>query len=133
MELSVDIPFWWDKPDLKIEFRGQTKLFSQHVQDLTDSVTLMSYRRDPEEVKRIVEDERAYAVKFGKQVLPGLLHSKAHNPAEASLSFYGLPTSEYLRVRHELEGWASNQPGIGGVMHHHYGSLSNCLESAVAP
>ncbi len=133
IKLSVDIPFWWHKPDLKVEFGGQTKPFSQHIQDLTDSVTLMSYRRDPEEVKRIVESEREYAVKIGKQVLPGLLHSKAHNPADTPLSFYGLPTSEYLRVRHELEDWASHEAGIGGIMHHHYGSLSNSLETAVTP
>lgn len=133
MELSVDIPFWWHKPELQIEFGGKTKPLSQHVQDLTDSVTLMSYRRDPEEVKRIVESEREYAVTIGKQVLPGLLHSKAHNPADAALSFYGLPTSEYLRARRELEDWASHEPGIGGIMHHHYGSLSNSLETAVTP
>ncbi len=127
MQLSADIPFWWGKEELRIDYQGQTRPFSHHVQDLTDSVTLMSYRRDSKLVKQLVENERAYAVRLGKTVLPSLLHSKSANPAESSLSFYGLPTAEYLRVRQELEGWASNQPGIGGIMHHHYGSLSRSL------
>lgn len=132
LELSVDIPFWWDKEELKLEYSGQTKLFSQQVQDLTDSITVMSYRRDAAAVKQLVQNEKEYATRTGKRVLPGLLHSKAADPNEAFLSFYGLPTAEYLRVRGELEQWASGQPGIGGVMHHHYGSLRGSLD-ATAP
>ena len=133
LQLTVDIPFWWNKADLAVAFNGRTKPFSEHIQDLTDSLTLMSYRRDPAEVKKLVESERLYAVKIGKQVLPGLLHSQAKDPAEAALSFHGLPVADYLRARRELEGWASDEPGIGGVMHHHYGSLSNALETAESP
>jgi hypothetical protein len=123
MELSVDIPFWWNREDLKIEFEGRTRLFSQQVQELTDSVTLMSYRRDPEAIKQLVESAKDYAARIGKRVCASLLHSQARNPAEAALSFYGLPTSEYVRARGELEKSALEQPGMGGVMHHHYGSL----------
>jgi hypothetical protein len=128
LQLAVDIPFWWGKEELKIEYQGQKRPFSHHIQDLTDSVTLMSYRRDAEVVKQLVEDDRAYAARTGKLVLAALLHSKAASPNESSLSFYGLPAAEYLRVRHELEQWASSRPGIGGVMHHHYGSLSCSLD-----
>ncbi len=127
MELSVDMPFWWDKEELRIEYGGQSKLFSEQVQDLTDSVTLMSYRRDPGQVKQLVEAEREYAAQTGKKVMAGLLQSKARNPAEAWLSFHGLPTAEYVRVRGELEAWAAGQPGMGGVMHHDYASLCQSL------
>lgn len=130
MDLTVDVPFWWDKEDLAIEFDGHKKLFSQHVQDLTDSVTLMSYRRDPEVVKEIVKHWGEYAAKIDKKVLPSLLHSRARDPAESAISFYGLPTSEYLRVRRELETWAATQPGIGGIMHHHYTSLNASLDES---
>ena len=130
MKLTVDIPFWWDKADLAVEFQGQTKPFSEHIQDLTDSLTLMSYRRNPEEVKKLVESERLYAVKIGKQVMPGLLQSQSKDPAEAAISFHGLPVADYLRARRTLEDWAAAEPGIGGVMHHHYASLSNALEQA---
>src|SRR5262249_51179912 len=90
MPLATGIPFWGSNPELKMEYGGRTQLFSEHVQDLTDSVTLMSYRRDIPEVIRLVEAERAYAARTGKAVLPALLHSKAADPNEARLSFYGL-------------------------------------------
>ena len=124
LKLSADIPFWWDKEDLRLKFQDRIKPLSQHVQDLTDSVTLMSYRRDAGLVKLLVDGERAYAAQLGKSVLPALLHSKAASPDESSLSFHGLPAAEYERVRNELEQWAASRPGIGGVMHHHYGSLN---------
>jgi hypothetical protein len=128
MDLSVDIPFWWDKEELRVEYGGRSKPFSEQVQDLTDSVTLMSYRRDPGQIKQLVKTEREYAARIGKTVMAGLLQSKASNPAEASLSFHGLPTAEYVRVRRELEAWAVCQPGMGGVMHHHYASLRQSLD-----
>jgi hypothetical protein len=128
MELAVDIPFWWDKEELRIAYNGQTRRFSEQVQDLTDSVTLMSYRRDPEQVKQLVKTEKEYAARTGKLVMAGLLQSPARNPAEASLSFHDLPIADYVRVRRELETWAAGQPGMGGVMHHDYASLRQSLD-----
>ena len=29
--LAADIPFWWDKDTLVMEFEGETKRFSEHV------------------------------------------------------------------------------------------------------
>jgi len=50
---------WWDKDRFALEFEGKRKPFNEHVQDLTDFITIMSYRRSSQKVLDCVESERS--------------------------------------------------------------------------
>ena len=70
LELSVDVPFWWDNPEFAASFNGSEKLFVHHIQDLADWIAIMSYRRDSTEILRLVKTELAYA---GQMNRPGCI------------------------------------------------------------
>src|SRR5687767_13835969 len=80
MMLSADIPMWYDRKTepgdtCVVEFNGVTKNLHEHVQDLTDYIGIMSYRRHAtgeNSVVEHVEAELAYAEKIGKTVCPAL-------------------------------------------------------------
>ncbi|MDF1657611.1 MAG: hypothetical protein P1U58_08355 [Verrucomicrobiales bacterium] len=46
LDLCVDIPFWWDKPEFASSLNGEEKLLIHHIIDLTDWIGIMSYRRE---------------------------------------------------------------------------------------
>ena len=50
MLLGADTPFWWDRDEFVTEFEGRSQHFSEHVQDLTDFIVIMSYWRDARKV-----------------------------------------------------------------------------------
>ena len=70
--LAVDTPFWWDKDKFALEFEGHTKRFNEHIQELTDFIVIMSYRRSAAQVLSLVEDEVRYAARIGKVVFLSL-------------------------------------------------------------
>ncbi len=119
--LAADTPFWWDKDRFALEFEGKRKRFSEHVQDLTDFVTIMSYRRSCRKVLDCVEDERRYAQRIKKVIFPSLETVKLTR--DPHISFWGVPNEEFWKVVPELLEVAKRDPAIGGVMIHCYRSL----------
>ncbi len=119
--LAVDMPFWWDKDTLAVEFQGETKLFSEHVQDATDFTVLMSYRRNTVQVLSTVENERRYARKIHKVVFPALETSRLAK--DGFISFWGRPARELWAVVPQLLETAKADEAMGGIMIHCYRSL----------
>jgi len=119
--LAADTPFWWDRDRFVLEFEGKRKQFNEHVQDLTDFITVMSYRRSSRKVLDCVEDERRYAQQIKKAVFPSLETVKLNQ--DQHLSFWGVPNEEFWEVVPELLEAAERDPAIGGVMIHNYCSL----------
>jgi hypothetical protein len=116
--LAADTPFWWDKDELTLGFSGRRKRLSEHVQDLTDFIAIMSYRRSAREVLKCIQGERMYAAKIHKVVIPSLETVKLKRNPQAS--FYGMSKEELWKVVPELMETAREDPAIGGVMIHCY-------------
>jgi hypothetical protein len=125
--LAADTPFWWDKDRFALEFEGKRKRFSEHVQDLTDFITIMSYRRSCQKVLDCVEGERRYARRIRKIIFPSLETGKLKQ--DPHISFWGIPNEEFWKVVPELLEEADRDPAIGGVMIHCYRSLSEKLNN----
>ena len=120
--LAVDTPFWWDKDEYRLEFEGKIKRFSEHIQDLTDYIVIMSYRRSVPKVLSCVEDERDYARRIHKVIFPSLETVRLKQDPE--ISFWGLPKGQVWDVVPQLLERAKDDPAMGGVMVHCYRSLS---------
>ncbi len=127
--LAVDTPFWWDKDKFALEFEGKRKRFNEHVQDLTDYVTIMSYRRSSRKVLDCVEDERRYAQRIKKVIFPSVETVKLKQ--DPYVSFWDVPNEEFWKVVPELMEAAERDPAIGGVMIHCYRSLFEKLNTDV--
>lgn len=121
LRLTADIPFWWDKDTFVLDFEGKTKRFNEHIQDLTNSVTIMSYRRSSRNVLDCVEEERKYARQIKKVIFVSLETIKLEQ--DPQVSFWGVPNEEFWKVVPELLQAAERDPAIGGVMIHCYRSL----------
>jgi len=119
--LAVDTPFWWDNDEFILEFEGSRKRFSEHVQDLTDFIAIMSYRRSPQGVLACVDGERRYAKRIKKAIFPSLETIKLKK--DPHLSFWDVPPEEFWKVVPQLLEAAKADPAIGGVMLHCYRSL----------
>jgi len=98
LTLGVDIPFWYDtreeltERDFAVEFRGNRKPASEHIIDLSDSVTIMDYRTSAfgaDGIAAHAESELAYAAKTGKKVFVGLETTEL--PDEDLIYFSGKP------------------------------------------
>lgn len=129
LELSVDVPFWWDKPVYEIEFAGETKRFAHHIQDIVDWMGIMSYRRESRLVLKFVKDELAYAKQIDKDhsVAPGLETSKIQGK-EAFISFGGVPPEQFRTTLAEVREQLAENPNVRCIMLHHYGSLIEYLQ-----
>jgi hypothetical protein len=119
--LAVDAPFWWDNDELTLEFEGRRKRFSEHVQDLTDFIVIMSYRRSPKEVLSCVQGEQRYGERIHKTVFPSL--ETVQLKKNPQTSFWGVPRGKFWKVVPQLMETAKKDPALGGVMIHCYRSL----------
>ncbi len=119
--LAADTPFWWDKDEFVLDFEGERKRYNEHVQDLTDFIVIMSYRRSAREVLNSVESERKYAKRIRKLIYPSLETIKLEQ--DPHVSFWGLPNEEFWKVVPQLMEAAEGDPAIGGVMIHCYRGL----------
>jgi hypothetical protein len=126
--LAADIPFWWDKDRFALEFEGKRKQFNEHVQDLTDFITIMSYRRSSRKILDCVEAERRYAQRIRKIIIPSLETVKLDQ--DPHVSFWDVPNEELWKVVPELLEAAKRDPAIGGVMIHCYRSLFEKINHA---
>ena len=129
MELAVDVPFWWDKTEFQIVFNGQKKLFVEHVQDRVDWLGIMSYRRDPTEIAKLVATELNYASKFRyfRSVAPSMETGNITGK-EAYISFGGVPVQQFRSSLSSLRNIYANNPYVRCIMLHHYDSLRVYLE-----
>jgi hypothetical protein len=129
--LAADTPFWWDNDEFILEFEGRRKRFSEHVQDLTDFITIMSYRRSSQEVLKCVAGERKYARRIRKVIIPSL--ETVELKKTPNLSFWGAPAEEFWKVVPELLETAKGDPAVGGLMIHCYRSLAEKLNQGCSP
>ena len=129
MELAVDVPFWWDKTEFQIVFDGQEKLFVEHVQDRVDWIGIMSYRRDPSKIVKLVATELNYASKFRyfHSVAPSMETGNITGK-EAFISFGGVPVRQFRSSLSSLRNIYANNPYVRCIMLHHYDSLRVYLE-----
>ncbi len=119
--LAVDTPFWWDNDEFILEFEDSRKRFNEHIQDLTDFIAIMSYRRSPQSVLACVDGERRYAQRIHKVIFPSLETTRLKQ--DSHLSFWDVPPEQFWNVVPELLVAAKADPAIGGVMLHCYRSL----------
>ena len=129
LELAVDVPFWWDKTEFQILFDGQEKLFVEHVQDRVDWLGIMSYRRDPSEIVKLVDTELNYASNFGnlRSVAPSMETGNLSGK-EAYISFGGVPVKQFRSSLKSLRNTYANNPYVRCIMLHHYDSLRAYLD-----
>lgn len=128
MKLSVDVPFWWDEPKHALTFKGKTKPFTHHIQDLTDSIGIMSYRRRAEDVLKLSKDELNYAIKIRKvrSVSVGLETIEIKGE-EAFISFSGQPVSNFRATVRELRKSLRTKNSANLIMLHDYRGLKRYL------
>ena len=119
--LAADTPFWWDKDEFVLDFEGERKRYNEHVQDLTDFIVIMSYRRSLHEVLNSVENERKYAKRIRKLIYPSL--ETVQLKRDPHVSFWGVSNEEFWKVVPQLLDTVEGDPAIGGVMIHCYRGL----------
>lgn len=133
LAVIYDIPSWYDRhPDtLTIEFAGESKNFHEHIQDLSDAIGIMSYRRNmvgTGSVSDICSAEMAYGAKIGKKVYPSLETGRL--PDEPEITFYGAEAETFRAAITELYEAQKEHPAFGGIYLHYYESLQTLLEPA---
>jgi hypothetical protein len=121
--LAADTPFWWDRDEFILSFNGERKRFSEHVQDLTDFIAIMSYWRNPERVLVSVERERSYAERIGKFVHPSV--ETIQLKKDPHTSFYDAPVEDFWKTVNHLQERAKEDPSLGGVRIHCYRGLKD--------
>jgi len=124
--LGVDTPYWWDRDEFVTEFDGRRQRFSEHVQDLTDFIVIMSYWRDPRKVLASVEEERKYARRIEKLVYPSLETIPLKQTPD--ITFWEVPTDEFVKTVLQLQEEAKKDPTLGGLRLHCYRSLRQKLK-----
>jgi hypothetical protein len=124
--LGADTPFWWDRDEFITEFEGHSQRFSEHVQDLTDFIAIMSYWRDPRRVLASIEQERRYAERIEKLIYPSLETIQLKQTPD--ITFWGVPTDEFWRVVLQLQEVTKKDPALGGLRLHCYRSLREKLK-----
>ncbi len=128
LELSVDVPMWWDSPEFAVEFAGERKLLVHHVQDQTDYIGIMSYRPSAKQILDAVQEELAYASTIDKTICPGLETGKIEGQ-ESWISFWGRPQAAFRQAVGEIQQTLSGNNAVRCIMLHHYDSLVAYLEN----
>ena len=134
MTLAVDIPMWYDsrnKPDdnFIVTYNGETQNFHMFIQDLTDYIGIMSYRRKAlgtNSAFEQTENEIAYAAKIGKVACPAFETTQIKDTPQ--ISFFGLDANTLQDQRHQLEDSLKDNPGFGGMFIHQYPAVTVILE-----
>jgi len=119
------IPFWLD--GIELEWKGQRKPVSQHVQDTYDYVALMDYRDRAEGGDGIVShamDELHYGAAIGRKVLVGV---ETMPNAIKKVSFHHLGEADLERELGATREAVGAMPSFGGFVVHHYGAYRKWL------
>lgn len=129
LELSVDVPFWWDKPDLALTVDGVHKAFVHHVQDRVDAISIMSYRRSAEDVMRLSARELNYSRTIGQSKAVGLgLNFRSASEAEKVTTFAEHPVSEFRSMLPALRKQLVGNEQVRCIMLHDYKALAKYVE-----
>ena len=127
--LSVDVPFWWDKSELELDFDGKSKPFVNHIQDRVSSVALMSYRRSAKDVLRLSEQELGYSRSKNKNLSVALgLNFRPASGTEEVTTFAGYPPADFRTALSSLRKTLSDSKHVRCIMLHDYESLVKYLE-----
>lgn len=131
LSLVYDIPSWYDNhPDtLTIDFDGASKNFHEHIQDLSDAIGIMSYRREatgPNSILEVCAAEFAYGEKIGKKVYPSMETGRLDH--EPEITFYGATPEHFRGVLNQVQKTKASSAEFGGVFLHYYESLRDLLD-----
>ena len=119
------IPFWLD--GIQLEWKGQRKPVSQHLQDIYDYVALMDYRDHADGGDGLVShamDELAYGEAIGRPVLIGIETSPN---ALKKVSFNHLGEAELERELAATSRSVGRMRSFGGYVVHHYAAYRRWL------
>lgn len=128
LELSVDVPLWWDSPKFAVEFAGEKKFFVHHIQEQTDYIGIMSYRPSAGEIISVVQGELDYASTIRKTICPGIETGEILGK-ESWISFWDRPQADFRQTVNELQQTFSGNKAVRCIMLHHYNSLLPYLEN----
>ena len=122
LSLAFDISAFYDtNPDLMVTFHGEAKNFQEHIQDLTDYVAVMSYRRQADQVNKLCVQKIQYAVKTGKKVFASLETGEVKETPH--ITFFGSTPQDLDAVIASIVETNRPSPAFAGVMLHHYKSV----------
>ncbi|MFG1905795.1 Ig-like domain-containing protein [Kribbella sp. NPDC048928] len=122
------IPFWFDSSDCctAITWHGRTAPLSDHVQDLTDYVSLMDYTDTATGIIARADHEVAYAATIGKpgSVVIGIETKDLSGTGDPeSVTFYEEGRAYLESELDKVYAAEATAPGFAGIAMHHYGSL----------
>jgi hypothetical protein len=122
------IPFWFDSSDCctAITWHGRTAPLSDHVQDLTDYVSLMDYTDTATGIIARADHEVAYAATIGKpgSVVIGIETKDLSGTGDPeSVTFYEEGRAYLESELDKVYAAEAIAPGFAGIAMHHYGSL----------
>jgi hypothetical protein len=134
MTLSVDIPMWYDNKTAPndsciVTYNDQTKNFHMFIQDYTDYVGIMSYRRNAlgnNSAFEQIANELAYAEQIHKYVCPAFDTIKLNDTPQ--ITFFGQTAEKLQGERQKLEDALKDRPGFGGMFIHNYPAIVAVLE-----
>ncbi len=133
LTVAYDIPPWYDKygGELDVEFDGQRKNFRAHIQDLSDYVGVMSYRRLPTGTNSVLDLSSAviaYAEQTHKKFFLSLETVPLKN--DPQITFYGTAPGTLAHTVDALYSALKDSPAFGGVLVHDYDHLRPLFEAA---
>jgi len=128
MQLSVDVPFWWDKAEFALEYGGTKQAFVHHIQDRVDSIALMSYRRTAKDVLRLSAQELAHSSQHPQSVSVGL-NFNDEKGVEQITTFASHSPALYRNTLAELQTALATNAAADRIMLHDYNSLSKFLSA----
>lgn len=134
MTLAFDIPFWYDNKTADgdncfLNYNGKTQNLYQHLLDVSDYIGIMSYRRKAEGsngVLQHIQNELDYARSIGKQITPAL--ETIELKSSPTITFFGLPASEFWTQHNTIRQSLQNDPAFGGVLTHSYRGMRELLQ-----
>lgn len=137
MTLACDVPMWLDgrtegERSCMVEFMGTTKNLVHHIQDLTDYIGIMSYRRfavGKNSVTYHVLNEMDYADGVGRGVCAGVETGRVTaDPTESEvISFYGIPSDVFWSEVDKVHETFAGRPAYRGVLIHCYARFQEYL------
>ncbi|GAA0134336.1 hypothetical protein YSY43_11760 [Paenibacillus sp. YSY-4.3] len=134
------IPRWFDsnEPAKDITWNGHTKWLSEHIQDMSDYITIMDYRDTADGSAGIIahaQGEIDYANLIGKpdSVIIGVETLDIANSGDPETITFREEGRTYMESElDKVYAWFSGNPAFGGIAMHHYDSI-RWLPSAWGP
>lgn len=132
LTIAYDIPPWYGrKPTLRTTFRGAEKSLQEHVQDLSDYVGVMCYRRivtGPNSVTSLCAPILAYAAKTGKRVYPAMETKELKQTP--TITFFGSTPQQFEGALDQIYAANGTSPAFGGILIHQYVYYQHLMDSA---